>query len=100
MKISDLLKDRRLNDSRKVEGERNVDSTRTQPNGAEESGDKVTISVLGRKYSQVSELLAEDEAKQRDRVEELKRRIADGTYDVSSENVARALISFTRDNNS
>lgn len=61
------------------------------------ASDTVNISTLSRDLSRVSSILDQDEADRADRVAELKKQIADGSYSVSSTDVAGSLISFAAD---
>ena len=61
------------------------------------ASDTVNISSLSRDLSRVSAILDQDEADRADRVADLKKQIAEGTYSVSSTDVAGSLISFAAD---
>ena len=69
-----------------------------QQNLARKAGeDSVTISPLSRQLAQLSQILAEDEVQQNDRVAELKAQVEDGSYSVNRDDVARSLVSFASD---
>ena len=71
----------------------------TQPGASQDAtaSDTVSISSLSRDLSRVAAILDQDEADRADRVADLKKQIADGTYSVSSTDVAGSLISFAAD---
>ena len=56
--------------------------------------DWVTISPEARKFARISQVVEDDESERRAKVEELKKKIADGEYEVSSEDVAKAILSY------
>lgn len=56
--------------------------------------DVVSLSNLSRQLLQVSDIVAEDSIKRSARVAELKKSVEDGTYSVSSTDVAQSLVSF------
>lgn len=75
-----------------------------QPSVSAESGqDVVSISSVSLERSRISDsvqgVLVEDELRSRDRIEKLKEAIANGTYDPTSEDIARAIISFAAESN-
>lgn len=84
-----------------VQSAKNRNASRNNAN-AENAGvapgdDVVNISSLSRSLSRVSSLIAEDEQARAARVEEIKKAVADGTYNVSSTEVAKSLVSFAGD---
>lgn len=100
MKISDLFKSsslvsqsntQRTEDTPAAQQQRNADASRA-------GEDTVSISPLARQFQQVSQILADDEARTSSRVEELKAKIAAGSYEVDSNELARSLVAFARDN--
>jgi flagellar biosynthesis anti-sigma factor FlgM len=65
---------------------------------AKSSGeDTVRVSSLARQLSQISTILNGDDLERRARVDDIKRRVQDGSYNVDSRDVARSIISFTKD---
>lgn len=97
MRISSLFKQSSVDNAQRSE---NADSARREAKVAsarealerKSSQDTVTISSVSRQLSQVSRIIEEDEAQNQARVEDLKTRVAEGNYSVSSEEVAAALI--------
>ena len=62
-----------------------------------ESDDRVSISSLSRNLLHVPQILGEDEVRRSKRVADLKKSIEDGTYQVSSQDVAQSIINFAAD---
>ncbi len=56
------------------------------------AGDRVELSPLARALQKLRAEASDLEAVDRERVAELRRAVADGTYDPSPEDVARALL--------
>lgn len=101
MKISDLFKSSSLSSQSNAQRTEESQAAQQQARGADaaKSGeDTVSISPLARQFQQVSQILAEDEARTTSRVEELKAQVAAGTYEVDTQEVARSLAAFARDN--
>lgn len=61
------------------------------------SDDSVSISSLSRQLSQTLKIVADDDSSRQKRVQELKKKVADGTYDVSSEDVAKSIDNYLRE---
>lgn len=59
--------------------------------------DVVSVSPLAKQLSQISGILDDDENKRGARVAELKQAVQDGSYSVSSTDVAGAIISYASD---
>ncbi len=57
--------------------------------------DIISISAFSRQLSQISKIVDQDEASRGDRIAKIKQAIADGTYNVSSTDVAKSLISYS-----
>lgn len=65
---------------------------------AKSSGqDTVRVSSLARQLSQISTILNGDDVERRAKIDDIKRRIQEGTYSVDSRDVASSLISFAKD---
>lgn len=62
-----------------------------------DSGDKVTISAAARRQAAVAGILAADEGATQSRVAELRGKISAGEYQVSSHDVARAILADLED---
>lgn len=71
------------------------------PAPAQAGEDVVSLSSRSRELSRVTDsaagVLASDELRTRDRVEQLKQAVANGTYNVSSEDVAKSIFAFVAD---
>ena len=59
--------------------------------------DVVSLSRLSKQLVQVSDIVDQDGQKRAERVRELKKSIDEGSYSVSSSDVARSLVSFATD---
>jgi len=59
--------------------------------------DIVSLSRLSRQLVQVSDIVDQDGQKRAERVRELKKSIDEGSYSVSSSDVARSLVSYASD---
>lgn len=70
--------------------------TQARPSQGE---DTVSLSPLSRQLAKVSEILQEDDKTRQNRIRELKQSVEDGTYEVDSEDVSRAVVSFAASNN-
>lgn len=99
MRITDIFRQNTLEPSRNAAVNKEQQSPEEQGvNKVAGAGeDTVSISTLSRQLNQVSSILADDELNRAARVAELKKQVENGTYSVSSEDVARSLISFARD---
>ncbi|MDD2943295.1 MAG: flagellar biosynthesis anti-sigma factor FlgM [bacterium] len=62
-----------------------------------DSGDKVTISATARRQAAVAGILDADEAATQSRVAELRGKVAAGDYQVSSHDIARAILADLED---
>ena len=102
MKISDIF-----NRASAYNTEKTADATRTAeknlqapivPQKAKEGEDKVSISPRARQFQQISKIVAEDETNRAQRVQALKAQVDDGSYAVSNDEIAKAIVSFVRDN--
>lgn len=59
--------------------------------------DRVSISPLSRQLGQVAQILGEDEVRRSKRVAELKQAVDNGSYNVSSKDVAASIVNFVAD---
>lgn len=86
------VRDREVNDAVKRHQQDNVEKTL-----GKKGEDRITISPLARQLATVTKVLNEDETARTDRVASLKAQVANGSYNVSSGDVAKAIISFAGD---
>jgi flagellar biosynthesis anti-sigma factor FlgM len=96
MKISEIFSKQSLyNTERASEAAR---SGGNDANGAKRSSaegdDSVSISPLARQFQQISTIVAEDESASQQRVQAIKARVESGKYAVTSDDVAKAMVSF------
>ena len=102
MRITDLFKqtglNKSINQSGSSDGSRAV-AEREGEDGVKsgETAVRVSISPIAQQLSQVSALLNDEQAQRQLRVETLKAKIESGKYSVSSEDVARAMVSYSKD---
>ena len=68
-----------------------------QDSSVGEGDDVVKLSGLSRQLFQISEIVDGDQSARSERIEQLKKAIADGTYSVSSNDLAKSLVSFARE---
>lgn len=88
---SGALKGRPVGDSNaESNGERVTDVTLS-------GDDRVSISPLSRQLSQVAQILGEDEVRRSKRVAELKAAVENGSYQVSSQDVAQSIVNYVAD---
>ncbi|OVE80205.1 flagellar biosynthesis anti-sigma factor FlgM [bacterium J17] len=99
MKISDIFKSRNVDQSaQSLKSRENAPRPEEQVEQASRSGqDSVSISPLARQLAQVKRIVAEDDLARSDRVAELREQVQAGTYEVSSLDVAKSVVSFARD---
>lgn len=100
MKIGNLFRDRSAITSR--EREINDAVARSQRDNVEKTvgkkgEDRITISPLARQLATVNKVLSENDDARSERVAALKEKVANGSYSVSSEDVAKAIISYASD---
>ena len=97
MKIGDLFKRVNIAPTGKPEVWNSGRELQEESKRASTGGDDwVTISPEARRYARISQVVEEDEPERRNKVEELKERIENGEYEVSSEEVAKAILSYWR----
>jgi len=92
MKITDIIRDNSVARNKGTYAEQVEREKELAAQNAALSGDKVSISPLARQFAQLSEVVSDDEAKRRVRIDELKKKFEDGTLDVSSDEVAKSII--------
>lgn len=103
MKIADLFNRRSLDQSTQSKGQGSVATesgaraSEEKPRQNEEGADRVSISPLGRQFAQLSEILGDDEAKRREKIASLKKKIEAGEYKVNSTELAKAILEFAQD---
>ena len=71
--------------------------TQSNTQGSSAGQDTVSVSSQGRTLILASKILDQDAVSRRERVEALKAKVKDGSYDVSSEKVASSIISYFGD---
>jgi flagellar biosynthesis anti-sigma factor FlgM len=102
MKIGDIFK--RTNVAPEAAPAGKADAANVQDQAARGAGslsdDRVTISPEAREYARISRIVDEDEAARKARVDEIKSRVNSGDYQVSSDAVARAILSYSQQQNS
>mgnify|MGYP000420099185 CR=1 FL=1 len=94
MKISDLF--------RRDSGVRSLNSDAIEEkNGSKGarpetavSDDTISISPKARQFRQIANIVNEDESARSQKVAELKQRVANGGYSVSSADVAQSIVSY------
>lgn len=59
--------------------------------------DVVRLSGLSRQLFQISEIVDGDQSARSERIAQLKKAIADGTYSVSSNDLAKSIVSYARE---
>ena len=82
---------------RGIEGQAEQNLSLVDGSQSQEGQDVISLSSLSRQLSQVSGILDEDSQKRAARVQSLKESVADGSYSVSSTDVAGSLISYASD---
>jgi len=94
MKISDLFKrDSNVSSLNKEAVEKkNAESAAKDLAGAND--DTISISPRARQYRQIANVVNEDDAARSAKVADIKQRVANGSYEVSSENVAKSIVSY------
>ncbi len=99
MKISDIFRQntseglQKGRDTKALQGASNAYENQALQ-GKNTGEDTVSISALSRKLSKVSNIVAEDEIANQDRIDVLKQKVANGEYQVSSEDVAQSFLGF------
>lgn len=103
MKISDLFKNQNLDNQRRIDlrkqsnAQPKVDIAEDNSQAGGVAGvDKISVSPLSRQLLQISNILSDEEIARSKRIDELKERVSSGEYQVSSEDVAKAVIDFAR----
>lgn len=99
MKITELFRNTSFQPTKVTDSEQAARRTEEEAAGVVEGGgeDTVSISSLSRRLNEISSILAEDEEKSKSRVAELKAQVDAGTYKVDSQEVAKSIMSFSRD---
>ncbi len=95
MKISDLF--RRDSSVRSVKNDATAEQVSKSQDGARAVGgeeDRVSISSRARQVRIASAVVSEDESAQAKRVQELKEKVANGSYNVSSDDVAKSVANY------
>lgn len=95
MKISDLF--RRDSSVRSVKNDAPAEQVAKSQDGSravDGEGDRVSISAKARQVRIASAVVAEDEASRSKRVQELKDKVANGSYSASSEDVAKSVANY------
>jgi len=67
-------------------------SYRARAKAPESASDAVEISEAGQNFSEMLQKLREEPEVRQDKVDYYEKAIADGTYQVSSENIAAAML--------
>ena len=94
----DAVKNANANKTRTDAAQGDPNAQGTQAGAANTDGtDVVSVSRLSRQLLQVSDIVQDDSKVRASRVAELKRSIDEGTYSVSSSDVARSLVSYASD---
>ena len=82
----------------KVSGSSEAETAQENTEAAKSAGvDTVQVSSLARQLSQISTILNGDDLERRAKIDAIKKRVEDGTYSIDSKDVARSIISFTKD---
>lgn len=68
-----------------------------QDASATEGDDVVKLSGLSRQLFQISEIVEGDQSARSERITQLKKAIAEGTYSVSSNDLAKSLVSYAQE---
>ena len=89
MKIGNLLRKHPVDH---VEPGSKQDSQDVDQSVGNKGEDRVTISKVARDLMTINKVLTQDEKAQAEKVADIKRRIADGTYNVSSTDVAGKIV--------
>jgi flagellar biosynthesis anti-sigma factor FlgM len=61
------------------------------------SEDVVSLSPLSRQLSQLSSIMRDEDTARAKKIENIKARIGDGSYDISNEDVAKSIVAYARD---
>ena len=96
MRITDLFKSSPSTSSQQAHDAK-VRRDKNSEEQASNGGDRVSISPRARQFQQVAQILGEDEKHRQDRIDRLKKGIADGSYSVKSEDVATSIARFAQD---
>jgi flagellar biosynthesis anti-sigma factor FlgM len=99
MKISDIFNRQSVYNSNRSADAGRAGSQEQDRASRSGDGDRISISPLARQFKQVSQILAEDESSRAKRVANLKEQVTNGSYEVSSGDVARSIVSFAKDVN-
>ena len=101
MKISDIFRQSSSEELKGGQDSKNVERAGRvvgdNASGSNAGEDTVSLSPLSRKLSQISRIVADDEAARQQRVDELKQQVANGEYSVDSEDAAQSLLDYVND---
>jgi negative regulator of flagellin synthesis FlgM len=64
------------------------------------SSDTVQLSSMARQLSKISPIIEEDAAQRKSKIDSIKARIEDGSYNIDSKDVAGSILSYASDNSS
>lgn len=59
--------------------------------------DTVTISSRARHLAQIAQILGDEDHERGQKVADIKKQVADGTYSISSPDVVKSLLHYTRE---
>ena len=102
MKISDIFSSSALSNTERDEA---VQSRRNKEKESLARGqrtafgdDTVTISPVSRQLAQISKIVAEDGSSTDNKIAALKEKIANGEYDIPSDEIAQSMIRYIKEN--
>lgn len=102
MKISNLFNRTQAYNSEKAgDAQRSQEKNLPAPAALQqgkEGEDKISISPRARQFQQISKVVAEDASTRGARVQAIKAQVENGSYAISNDDVAKAIVSFVRDN--
>ena len=81
----------------KVTSNSEAETAQENSEAAKSAGvDTVNVSSLARQLSQISTILNGDDVERRAKIDDIKKRIEEGTYSVDSRDVAKSLIDYAK----
>ncbi len=93
MKIRDIFKN---NDVKTLETKTYSKAEKKQKNPSPvailQGEDTVNISPISRKLATISKVVKKDSIKEEERIEDLKKRINEGSYDISLDKISEAFL--------
>ena len=101
MKISDIFNKQPLSST-----DRSDSAAQTRKSGRDDlqqgissqyGEDTVTISPMSRQLAQMARIMADDEIKSQEKIAALKEEIEKGSYNISSDEIAQAFLSYIKD---